>query len=198
VTSGPEILSVATRERASVLLEGRHVETPCPDCGVSTFPAVGHAWTLRCVDCGRSRHGAAVAVRPVPGANNGYRLGQGGSAGWWHTPRSVTGLEDVVRPPAAAPLVPATEVGAGFAGFRGRVPAGVVRRRYAAALVWAGEGSAENPRTGWDRWKLLEVMVCDGPHVIAGWSRTGRGGWKRDVLWHHTPNGWSYGEKPVP
>jgi hypothetical protein len=60
------------------LIAGRFVEAPCPGCGVSTFPIPAHAGQLHCVNCGRLRHGAAPPRRPTPGANAGYRLGQGG------------------------------------------------------------------------------------------------------------------------
>jgi hypothetical protein len=181
----PEIIG-----NEGMLIQGMFLEGRCPGCGVPTFSTPGRVGTLRCVDCGRAKHGASVPVRPKPGANNGYRLGQGG-VGFSHVPRAPEERVALAVPPRQV-IVPVVEVGPGFMGFRGRPPAGVTRRRYAAALIWVGEGSAENPRRGFDRWKLVESMVCDGPQVLACWTRSGRSGWKAGKQWSRTPNGWTW------
>lgn len=185
--NAPEIIG-----NQGMLIRGMFLEGRCPGCGVPTYSTMSHVGTLPCVDCGRSRHGASVPGRPKPGENNGYRLGQGGVA-FPHVPRRV-GEGEAAGRRAAGPvvLVPVVEVGPGFMGFRGRVPDGVTRRRYAAALIWVGEGTAENPRHGFDRWKLVESMVCDGPQVLACWIRSGKSGWKGGRRWALTPNGWTW------
>jgi hypothetical protein len=173
-----------------LLIRGMFLEGRCPGCGVPTYSTPRYVGTLACVGCGRWRHGAGVPGRPTPGVNNRYRLGQGG-VGFSHTPRA-TGVGPATARPTPVVLVPAVEVGSGFMGFRGRVPDGVTRRRYAAALAWVGEGTEGNPRRGFDRWKLVESMVCDGPQVLACWTRSGRSGWKAGKQWRRTPNGWTW------
>lgn len=162
------------------LLEGRHVETPCPGCGVPTYPALAHAWDLLCIDCGRAKHGAVVATRPAPGANNHLRMGQGlDSVGFSHVPRLAVELERRVEPMRTGLL---RWEGADVLCDQVGVPSTVLRlagRRggeIAYAAAWFCEGKVDEQ--GFDAFTLREVLVVRWSLGFATWSRSGRGGWK--------------------
>lgn len=161
------------------LIEGRHVETPCPGCGVPTFPALSGAFELRCIDCGRAKHGAAVPVRPVPGANNGLRMGQGG-VGFSHEVRPGVELERAPAPVRtvlfpAGPVRPDNVLHPSTAVRLAKRAGGGME--YAAA--WFCEGDVR--AAGLDAFVLREVLAVWWSGEARGfalWSRSGRGGWK--------------------
>ena len=61
--------------------DGWRYRVPCVQgCGQTAIVVLAHILDARCMDCGRALRRAPVPRRPAPGANNGYRMGQGGVA----------------------------------------------------------------------------------------------------------------------
>lgn len=192
------------------LILGRFVRLACPWCGADTYAVPGVA-AMACATHARAWFGAREPVRPVPGANNGLRLGQGGAVGWPHTPRAPIEVVEVALSPVV--LVPECAVSPGdgapsSVGQLVRRVSGVAR--YSAALYPDGpttepgvneDGSAVRvPRPAFDRWKLVEWITvrwgAGGDRGFALWKRTGRGRWSPVPCWWRVDGLWRHG-RPV-
>lgn len=186
------------------LILGRFVKLACPWCGADTYAVSGVA-AMACASHARAWFGAVEPVRPVPGANNGLRLGQGGANCYRHTPRAALEVAEPVVAPVV--LVPECPVSAGdgapssVATLAGRV-SGVAA--YSAVLHPDGpttepgvneDGSAVRvERPALDRWKLIEWITVRWTTGFALWKRTGRGRWSpRVAWWRDAYGGWRYG-----
>lgn len=81
------------------------IEVRCSECGAPgvVVTVVADESDARCASCGRAHFGAPVPERPTPGANNGYRMGQGGAL----LPVRRDAIGPLLGPPAleAGPVV---------------------------------------------------------------------------------------------
>lgn len=190
----------------SDLILGRFVRLACPWCSADTY-AVPGVDAMACATHGRAWFGAPEPQRPVPGADNWRRLGQTGAACYRHEPRSVTGLEDVVRAVPPFVVVPRRRVEP-VDGAPSSV-ALLARREDGQAWYWAAlwrEGADTRPAARrdadveegaksrarevvppLDRWALEETIVVvwrrDGDRGFRLWRRRGRSGWTVRCTW---------------
>lgn len=146
--------------------EWERFTVPCCDCGapgvVLTADRLLADWrTARCASCGRAHHGAAVPVRPTPGANNHLRMGQGGST---LPAPTVGGMPRVVDAPAvAAETVVLVSSREGAAVPDGAMPAGLPALRDAFSLA------------GWT-WEVCYSRALVPPVLYAASAKDGRAG----------------------
>ncbi len=190
------------------LILGRFVKLACPWCGADTYAVPGVA-AMACATHGRVWFGAREPVRPVPGANNHLRLGQGGANCYPHTPRAAAAVAlGVVAPVVLVPRRPVLEVDAAPVTVARAVRAEGGRSWYWAALWLEGAetrpggvtleegGKARKARVAvppLDRWLLDETILVewrrDDERGFRLWTRRGRGGWKVDCTWRRSAGG---------